>query len=268
MLADGVGLGRTTREVRRIAIGLAAAQQGLLTLEQVEGQLNRKTAGQGLRQLARQAELLQVVPNVWVHTAAGHLVGWDQALEAQARWMALEPRLTLRERSRRSRIEFEGPVAVIAGRAAFQWYNVSDPGTRSELLVPTVQDLVRSDDEVDVLAERIHPVDVWWDEQFPYARPELLIARAWASTGDVTNVGVAMHELMRVIDMHPPLLEYHLRALSEVDASEGHTWSWDALLAELVEAAGGWRSAPEPAGTLWWPREAHVDRVRALHPHW
>ncbi|WP_153001767.1 hypothetical protein [Curtobacterium oceanosedimentum] len=261
------GSERAAARVRAQVVQLSAQQEGLVTLEQINRRVPRAIAIEGAAALVRRGELATVIDAVWVHRAVGRLPLWDRLLEAQARWLALDPRWTVRERHARTLPSLQ--LSVIGGNAACQHWEIRGLWWSTELLVPSPSRRVRSDEEVDVLEEAVDPVDVVWEAGFPILRPEPLLARAYEATGDLDRVGEALQELMRRTRLRPSLLEYHCRVIEERSNCNADrrdfAWLYDAIVAR----AGGWPSREGPTDDdEWWDRAAHLRRVRAQHPEW
>lgn len=262
---------RAAARIRVQVVQLAAQQEGLVTLQQISRRAPRSLAIEGLAALARRGELEAVIDGVWVHRAVGRLPLWDRLLEAQARWLALDPRWTVRERHARDglRTSISPQLSVIGGNAACQHWEISSLRWATELLVPSVNGRVQSDDEVDVLVRVVDPVDVVWQAGFPILRPEPLLARAYEATGDLDRVGEALEELMWRTKLRPSLLAYHCRVVAERSSSNADWRDPAWLYEEIVARAGGWpRREERTYDDEWWDRTAHLRRVRAQHPEW
>lgn len=227
------------------------------------------TAAQnGLRYMELRGELLPVCAGVWVHAAKGRLPGFDQRLEAQARWLALSPRLLLQERAERTGQDEIGPV--IGGGAAYRHWGFGTLPWQPAPYVPGAQDRVGTDDEVEVIVESIDPVDIRWDNQFPYLSPEATLARAYFETGDLDEVASALSEAKwRLYPLRPELLAIHIAAAAESEGWTAERWNARLIYEHLVERAGGWPTQPgDEYGGGWWPSAAQADRVRRLRPSW
>jgi hypothetical protein len=219
-------------------VTLAATQEGVVTLEQIAQRLGRATAEAGLRTMSAREELDQVLPNVWVHAAAGRLPGWDRILEAQARWLALEPHLTLRQRSRRDR-DADDAIAVIGGGAACAKWGIEGLVWGPELYVPAPSARVRSDDEVEIIVDSVPRADVVWVDHFPYLTPEATLARGYDATGDLDRVVEALREAMwRLHPLRRDRLRQHFRVARQWTADS--TGGDDKIYELLIARAGGW----------------------------
>ncbi|WP_123339497.1 MULTISPECIES: type IV toxin-antitoxin system AbiEi family antitoxin domain-containing protein [unclassified Curtobacterium] len=255
--------------VRPRVVSLAATQGGLVTLEQVARIYGRGAAKLGLRRLTDLGELLRVRSNVWVHTAVDRLPIGDQTLEAEACWLALEPNLTLSQRTVRDRGS-EDVIAVIGGGAALARWELDELSWRAELLVPVAVDGVFSDGDVKVIPCEVDRADVRWVGGYPYLCPEATLAWAYDATGDLDNVAVALRDAMwRLYPLRSELLTYHLRVVAEKNGWMDDRWNADLIYERLLLIAGDW---PTPSrgryGDGWWSNADHVRRVRERHPDW
>ncbi|ROS75872.1 hypothetical protein EDF24_1445 [Curtobacterium sp. PhB130] len=240
-----------------------------MTLMQLSRAHGRAAAQLGAHAMVRRAELLPVLETVWVHAATGRLPGWDQPLEAQARWLALDPSLRLQQRVQQAR-STSLPIPVIGGNAAYRHWGFGEVPWKAELYVPAESDLLISDDEVDVVVETIDRVDVRWEGSFPYLAPEATLARAFEASGDLDGVAIDLRDAMwRLFPLRPELLSYHLRVVAERNGWEDDRWNGDVLYTRLVSMAGGWPDQPaRPHSTVWWDNAAHISRVQRTHPDW
>lgn len=229
---------RAAERVRPLVVTLAATQEGIVTLEQIAQRLGHTTAEVGLRAMAAREEIEQVLPTVWVHAATGRLPGWDRVLEAQARWLALEPDLTLTQRSRRDR-DADDTIAVIGGGAACAKWGIEGLVWGPELYVPVPTDRVRSDDEVEVVVEPVPRADVVWIDRFPYLTPEATLARGYDATGDLDRVAEALSSAMwRLYPLRPDRLRHHFVVAQRRTADT--TRDDDTIYEFLIGRAGGW----------------------------
>lgn len=235
---------RAADRVRPLVLTLAAVQEGIVTLEQIAQLLGHTTALVGLRAMSNREEIDRVLPNVWVHAAAGRVPGWDPILEAQARWLALEPHLTLTQRSRRDR-DTDEATAVIGGGAACAKWGIEGLPWAPELHVPVPSALVRSDDEVEIVVEPIPRADVVWVDRFPYLTPEATLARAYDATGDLDRVAEALRDAMwRLHPLRPDGLRQQFRTIVARHATGHGRWNDDTIYELLIARAGDWPRQP------------------------
>lgn len=267
--AQGAKRRQAADKIRPLVVALAADQDGLVAREQVARIHGLVTAELGLRRLTDVGELLVVRSNVWVHVAVNRIPIGDQALEAEACWLALEPHLTLRQRTVRDR-RSDRAIAVIGGGGACARWELDDIRWGPEILVPVAVDGVRSDDDVRVIAREVDRPDVRWVGGYPYLCPEATLAWAYDATGDLDNVAVALRDAMwRLYPIRYELLTYHLRVVAEKNGWTDQHWNADLIYERLILMAGGW---PKPSrgryGDEWWSNADHVRRVRERHPEW
>lgn len=225
--------------MRASAISLASRQSGLITLGQLSRRHHYRSLPSVVRALEADGELESVYKDVWVHTAAGRAPVGDLVLGAQARWLALIPHLTLRERnaSRGTTIA----VPVIGGSAAWSLWGLEPLAWTMKLHVPGELDDVRLDDQVELVMESVDSVDVVWHNQFPYLRPEALLAEAYGETGDLDRVAAALSAAMwRLHPLRPDILKKHILVVADENGWTTSSWNADTIYDRLVLLAGGW----------------------------